>query len=61
MRLVKKSDKMARKMTMSNQIAMISGGVLALIAVALLINGIMLVGGIAFALGALLILVGKKM
>lgn len=59
--LVRKSDKMARKMTMNARIAMASGGLLIIIALVLAFNNALVFGGVTFTVGALLLLIGKMM
>ena len=60
-RIVRKSDKMAGKLIVSGKAAIICGGVLALVGLALLLTGSYVVGGIALAIGMLTIFMGKRM
>ncbi|WP_247648413.1 hypothetical protein [Pseudodesulfovibrio sp. zrk46] len=60
-KFVRKSDKMARRMTTSARIAMASGGLLVVIAVILALNNAYIFAGATFIVGALLGLIGKSM
>lgn len=60
-RLVRRSDKMARKMTMNARISMASGGLLVILGIILAINSAYLFGGLTFAIGAALMVIGKMM
>ncbi|MGL1862757.1 MAG: hypothetical protein OCC46_09585 [Pseudodesulfovibrio sp.] len=58
-RILRKSDKMAKGMTVNRWISMAAGGFLIIIAIALAYNEAYLFGGIALGVGAVLILIGK--
>ncbi len=60
-KLVRKSDKMASKMTMNAGVSLVAGGLLAFLGLIMLLYGMYVMGGISFGLGVLLVLVGKKM
>ncbi|MBI9081010.1 MAG: hypothetical protein JEY79_14880 [Pseudodesulfovibrio sp.] len=60
-RFVRKSDKLAKKMTMDGRIAMACGGLLMFIGLVVFLNGGRLWAAIIFALGVLLTFIGKKM
>lgn len=60
-RVVRKSDKIARKMTLNGRVAMASGGLLVCIAVVLVLNNALGLAGITFVVGAALIGIGKMM
>ena len=60
-RIVRKSDKIARKMTMNGRVAMASGGLLIFIAVILALNNTFGLAGLTFAVGAALAIIGKMM
>lgn len=60
-KIVRKSDKIAKKMVMEGNIAMACGGLLALIGIVLFIYGGGLWAAIMLALGALLTFIGMKM
>ena len=59
--ILRKSDKMAKKMTVNRWISMAAGGVLIIIALVLAYSGAYLFGGIALGVGAVLILIGKML
>jgi len=52
---------MAQKMTVNGRIAMASGGLLIIMAIALAINGAMVFSSATFIVGALLSVIGKMM
>lgn len=60
-KFVRKSDKMARQMTISGKFAMACGGLMVILAIVLFIyGGDFFWMGVLGVLGALLVLVGKK-
>ena len=58
-RIVRKSDRMARKLTMSGLPAMACGGLLVLIGLISLINGAYQMGAISLGVGVVLLILGK--
>jgi len=60
-KLNRKSDKMAKRMTMNNHIAMACGGLLILISVVAFIYGGGLWSGLVLLLGVALMVIGKMM
>lgn len=61
-RIVRKSDKMARSMTLNSRFAMACGGLFVLMAILLVIySGDILWAGILLGLGVVMIFIGKKM
>lgn len=61
-KIVRRSDKMAKKMTMDGGISMACGGLLILLGLVLVFNtGIDMWSMVAFGVGGALILIGKMM
>lgn len=60
-KIVRKSDKMAKKLTMDGRIAMACGGLLILIAIVMFIYGGTFWTALVLGLGALLMFIGKQM
>ena len=59
--IVRKSDKLAKKMTMDGRIAMACGGLLVIIAIVMFLYGGAMWAAFTLGLGAVLVLIGKKM
>ncbi len=59
-RIIQKSDKMAKKMTMDGGIAMACGGLMVIIAIVMAIYGGRMWAAIILILGCLLTFIGKK-
>lgn len=60
-RIVRKSDKMASKLIVSGKAAVVCGGLLALVGVALLLTGAYQMGAIALGIGSLTIFIGTRL
>lgn len=58
-RLIRKSDRMARKMTVHPAIAMASGGILVGVGVVLAIYDSFILGGVTAGIGAVLMVIGR--
>lgn len=60
-RIVRQSDKMARKMVVNSRIAMACGGLLVLISLILAINGVYVFAASTCVIGVALVGIGKMM
>jgi len=58
-KVVRESDRMARKLTMSGLPAMACGGLLVLIGLILMINGAYQMGGLSLGVGVVFLIIGK--